>query len=133
MIVLFPKRLCGRRVRSFRFIELAEVGIRQSDVVENLRRVVEHAKSPVPGKTSLECFERSPDVAPDAGDRAEILIDHGHCFGVSDRFRSAARLSVNELSPIEIAATLVDDRDYVEGLCDLGRRSGLSSGGNCRF
>src|ERR1700736_3147782 len=101
MIVLFSECLCGRRVRSLRFIELAEVGIRQPDVVENLRRVVEHAQSPVTGEASLKGFERSANVAPDAGYRAKILVDHGHRLGVPDGFRSAARLSVDQLGTIE--------------------------------
>ena len=101
MIVLFSERLRSRRVCSLGLIELTEVGVRQSDVVEDLRCMVEHAEGSIPGEAPLESLERPSDVATDAGDGAEILVDHGHRLGVPDGFRSAARLSVNQLGAIE--------------------------------
>src|SRR6202022_2936413 len=68
-VMLLAECLCRRRVCGFCLIELTEVGIRQADVVENLRRVVEHAESSVAGEASLKRLECSPNVAPDAGDR----------------------------------------------------------------
>jgi len=83
-IVLLSEGQHRFRVGGFRLIQLAEVGVREPDVVENLRRLIAHAESSVAGEAPLKGFERFPNVAPDAGDGAEILVDHRHRLGILD-------------------------------------------------
>src|SRR2546423_247237 len=131
MIVLFSECLRRLRIRYLRLIELAQIRIRKSDVVENDGGLIAHAESLVAGEASLIGFERFLNVAPDARDSAEILIDHRHRFGILDGFRRASGFPVHQLGAIEIAACLVHDGDDVERLRDRRRGSGRGRGGDC--
>ena len=125
VIVLFSKRLRRFRVGAFGFLELTKVGVGETDVVENRRRLITHAERLVARQASLIRFERFVNVASDAGDGAEILVDHGHRLGILGGFRRGSRLPIHQLGAVEVAARLVDDGDYVERLSDFRWRTSL--------
>src|SRR5256885_48097 len=92
-------------------IKLAEIAVGETDVVEDLRCLISPTKGAVAVQTAFERFKCTSYVAADAGDRAEILVDHRQCLGVTNGLRGDARLSVAGLGEIKIAASLVNDRD----------------------
>ncbi len=81
----------------------------------------------------MKRLERAVHVAANAGDGAEILVDHRERLGVHDRLRGESRLGVHRFGPVQISPGLVDYRDHIERVGDRGRRAGLSRGGNRRF
>src|ERR1700681_979915 len=130
MIVLLAEGQRRLHVGGLSLIELAKIGIGQTDVVEHRRRPVSHAEGFVAAEAPLKRLESFGNIPTNACDCAEILIDHGHRFGILDGFRSASRLSVHRLRAIEIATGLVHDGHYVQRLGDSRWRAGLCRSGD---
>ena len=120
MIVLFSEGPCRFGVRGLCPLELAKIAVRETDVVEYLCRLIVHPERAVAVQTEMEGLESASRITSNAGDGAEVLIDHRQGFPISDRLRGDARLGIHRLGEVEISARLVHDSDDVERLRDGG-------------
>ena len=66
----------------------------------------------------MERLECAANVAANAGNSAQVLVDHCQRFSVPDRLRRDPGLSVHRLGEIEISAGLMNNGNDVKGLGD---------------
>ena len=110
--------MLGLRIRGLGASELTKIAVGKSDVVKDLGGLVTHAERSVAFEAAMKRLERATHITANAGDGAEVLVDHRERFGIVDRLRGDSRLGVHRFGPVEIASRLVDNRDHVEGLRD---------------
>ena len=112
--------------------ELAELLVRERDVVEHLCFVIAESERLVAKLAQTKGFESCAQITANQFDGAEVLIDHRYQSAVSGQFSLGTRCLVHSRGLIEIAGDLVHDSNDVESLRNRGwRAEGVSGCDRC--